>query len=60
MFLLVSPNSSKWWRLKYRRPDSGKENSLSLGTYPDVSLKRAWQKRDDARALLADGIDPAV
>ena len=58
MFLLVQPNGSKWWRLKYRRPDSGKENLLSLGVYPDVSLKRAREKRDEARTLLADGIDP--
>lgn len=59
MFLLVRPNGSKWWRLKYRRPGTGKENLLSLGTFPEVSLKRAREKRSEARRLLADGIDPA-
>ena len=58
MFLLVNPNGSRWWRFRYRRPGTRKENLLSLGTYPDVSLKRAREKRDDARRLLADGIDP--
>ncbi len=58
MFLLVNPTGSRWWRFKYRRPGTHKENLLSLGTYPDVSLKRAREKRDDARRLLADGIDP--
>ncbi|MEZ5544238.1 MAG: integrase arm-type DNA-binding domain-containing protein [Lysobacteraceae bacterium] len=60
LFLLVNPNGSRWWRWKYRRPDTGKENLLSLGTFPDVSLKRAREKRDDARKLLADGIDPGA
>src|SRR6185312_8649811 len=58
MFLLVNPTGSRWWRFKYRRPGTRKENLLSLGTYPDVSLKRAREKRDEARRLLADGIDP--
>ena len=60
LFLLVTPAGGKLWRLKYRRPGTRKENLLSLGSYPDVSLKRARQKRDDARTLLADGIDPAA
>lgn len=60
MFLLVKPNGSKWWRWKYRRPVTGKENLLSLGTFPDVSLRRAREKRDEARKLLADGIDPGA
>jgi len=58
LYLLVQPNGSRWWRFDYRRPGTGKRNTLSLGTYPDVSLKRAREKRDDARKLLADGIDP--
>ncbi|MEO6969195.1 MAG: integrase arm-type DNA-binding domain-containing protein [Rhodanobacteraceae bacterium] len=58
MFLLVMPAGGKRWRLKYRRPDSHKENSLSLGVFPDVSLKQARERRDEARKLLADGIDP--
>lgn len=58
MFLLVQPSGAKWWRLKYRRPGTKAENTLSLGTYPDVSLKQARDRRDAARKLLADGIDP--
>jgi len=58
MYLLVRPNSSKWWRLDYRRPGTGKRNTLSLGVYPDVSLKQARERREEARKLLADGVDP--
>lgn len=60
LFLLVNSNGSRWWRWKYRRPGTGKENLLSLGTFPDVSLKRAREKREEARTLLADGIDPGA
>lgn len=58
MYLLVKPEGGKLWRFDYRRPGSGKRNTLSPGTYPDVSLKRARQKRDELRTLLAGGIDP--
>jgi integrase len=58
LYLEVSPAGGKWWRLKYRY--SGKEKRLSLGVYPDVSLKDARQRRDDARKLLANDIDPSV
>jgi integrase len=58
LFLLVQPDGSRWWRFTYRRPGSKKRNTLSLGTYPDVSLKKARERRDEARTLLADGIDP--
>ena len=57
LFLLVTPAGGKWWRLKYRF--DGKEKLLSLGTYPDVSLKDARERRDNARKKLADGIDPS-
>ena len=59
LFLLVVPTkkgSGKRWRFKYRF--SGQEKLLTLGTYPDVSLAKARIKRDEARQLLADGIDP--
>ena len=56
MYLLVQPNGGKWWRLKYRV--KRKEKLISLGVYPDVSLKAARDKRDDARKKLAAGIDP--
>lgn len=59
LFLLIAPSGGKWWRLKYRRPD-GKENLLSLGTYPDVSLRAARGKRDALRKLLAADIDPST
>ena len=57
LFLLVTPSGGRWWRLKYRF--DGKEKLLSLGTYPDVGLKAAREQRDEARRLLASGIDPA-
>lgn len=58
MYLLVQPSGAKWWRLKYRF--EGKEKSISLGTYPDVSLKQARTNRDNARQLIATGIDPSA
>lgn len=58
MYMLVKPDGAKWWRFDYRRPDTRKRNTLSLGTYPDVSLRKARDRRDEARKLLADGIDP--
>jgi integrase len=56
LYLEVAPSGGKWWRLKYRF--DGKEKRLSLGVYPDVSLKDARQRRDDARKLLANDTDP--
>lgn len=56
LFLYVTPNGSKYWRLKYRY--QGKEKLLALGVYPDVSLAFAREQRDDARKLLASDIDP--
>ena len=58
MFLLVNPDGSRWWRFRYYRPGTKKRNTLSLGTFPDVSLKQARERREDARKLVADGIDP--
>ncbi len=57
LYLEVSPTGGKWWRLKYRY--NGKEKRLSLGVYPDVPLKVARNKRDEARKLLAAGTDPS-
>ena len=56
MHLLVHPNGSKYWRLQYRF--DGKQKMLALGVYPDVSLADARTRRDDARNLLANNIDP--
>jgi len=55
MYLLVS-STGKYFRFDYRF--SGKRKTLSLGVYPDVSLSKARQKREEARRLLQDGIDP--
>ncbi|MEF3695551.1 tyrosine-type recombinase/integrase [Desulfolutivibrio sp.] len=57
LYLEISRNGGKWWRLKYRI--QGKEKRLSLGVYPDVSLKGARERRDEARKLLATGVDPS-
>ena len=57
LYLEVSTNGGKWWRLKYRF--AGKEKRLSLGIYPEVSLKDARDRRDALRKHLADGIDPS-
>jgi len=56
LYLEVNPAGGKWWRWKYRF--GGKEKRLSLGVYPDVSLKAAREKRDAARQQLAAGINP--
>ena len=58
LYLEVSPSGGKWWRLKYRF--GGKEKRLSLGTYPDTGLKAAREKRDEARKLIGNGIDPGA
>lgn len=56
LFLHVAPNGGKWWRLKYRF--GGKEKLISLGTYPSISLKDARQRREEAKEMLAKGVDP--
>lgn len=58
LYLLLNPNGSKWWRIKYRF--DGKEKLLSLGVYPDTGLAEARSKRDAARKQLALGIDPGA
>lgn len=57
LYLEVAPSGGKWWRFKYRYAD--KEKRLSLGTYPDTSLKAARERRDEARRLVAAGVDPS-
>ncbi|MBO4335976.1 MAG: integrase arm-type DNA-binding domain-containing protein [Desulfovibrio sp.] len=57
MYLEVTPKGSKRWRMKYRF--WGKENRLSLGLYPQVSLAQAREKCQEARKLIAEGIDPS-
>jgi integrase len=57
LYLEVSPAGGKWWRLKYRF--AGKEKRLSLGVYPDVSLKDARDSREECRRMLAGSVDPS-
>jgi integrase len=57
LFVIVRPNGARWWRFRYRY--AGREKTISLGTYPDTSLKLARQKRDEARADLAANTDPS-
>ncbi|NNK96479.1 MAG: tyrosine-type recombinase/integrase [Desulfobacterales bacterium] len=56
MYLLVN-KAGKYFRLDYRF--AGKRKTLALGVYPDVKLSVAREKRDDARKLIANGVDPA-
>lgn len=60
LYLLIKSNGSKSWRFNYYRPGvtPKKRVLLSFGLYPDVSLAAAREKRDDARTLVAAGIDP--
>lgn len=56
LFLLITPTGGRLWNFKYRF--SGKEKKLSLGAYPAVSLADARQRRENAKKLLANGVDP--
>jgi integrase len=58
LFLLTTPTGGKLWRFKYRLDGKGK--LLALGTYPEISLADARVRREKARKLLANGIDPGV
>jgi integrase len=55
--LLINPNGSKWWRFRYRI--AGVEKTISFGVYPDVPAKLARERRQEARTLVAQGIDPS-
>ncbi|WP_461521080.1 tyrosine-type recombinase/integrase [Porticoccus sp.] len=57
LYLQVMPNGSKYWRLKYRF--GGKEKVLALGVHPEIGLKEAREKRDEARKLIGNGVDPS-
>lgn len=58
LFLHVSTTGNRSWRMKYRF--AGKEKLLTFGSYPDIALRDAREKRDAAKAILRDGRDPAV
>jgi hypothetical protein len=56
LFLFVTPSGNKLWRMAYRF--AGKQKELSIGSYPEITLAKAREKRDDARRLIANGTDP--
>ena len=58
LFLLITPSGGKLWKFKYRF--EGKEKKLSFGAYPDISPAEARQRREQARSLLANGVDPSI
>ena len=58
LYLLVNTSGSRWWRFKYYF--QGREKLLSLGVYPDISLKDARERCDDARKSVAKQIDPSA
>ena len=57
LYLLVKPNGTKAWRFNYRF--NGKQKTLAIGVFPDVSLKAAREKHKEARERLANDIDPS-
>ncbi len=58
LYLLLNPDGSRYWRLKYRI--AGREKQISLGVHPNVGLKLARDRRDEARKLVAAGVDPSA
>ena len=58
LFLFITPSGGKLWHFKYRY--DGKEKKLTLGSYPEISLFDARRRRDDARKMLANDIDPSA
>ncbi len=58
LYLRIEPSGGRYWRFNYRF--CGKQKTLALGVYPDVSLAKARERLGDARELLADGVDPAA
>ena len=57
LYLLVKPNKTKAWRFNYRF--NGRQKTLAIGVFPDVSLKAAREKHKEARENLANDIDPS-
>jgi hypothetical protein len=58
LYLKVMPNGGRYWRFNYRF--NGKQKTLTLGNYPDVSLAKARESHHEARRQLAEGIDPGA
>jgi hypothetical protein len=63
LYLLMTPGGARLWRFRYRFPprsSGNKENLISLGRYPEVSLAQARERRDAARKDVANGVDPSL
>jgi integrase len=58
MYLIVTPENARYWRMDYRF--AGKRRTLAIGVYPSVTLAAARGRREEARALLAEGVDPGA
>lgn len=58
LYLEVTPSNGRFWRLKYRF--NGRESTLTIGSYPEISLAQARRSRDEARIQLYNNIDPNV
>ncbi|MCE7488935.1 integrase arm-type DNA-binding domain-containing protein [Klebsiella variicola] len=58
LLLYVKTTGSKIWRLRYYQPYTRKRHTLTIGSYPEIRLQEARQKREEARLMLARGIDP--
>lgn len=56
LYLIVTPDGAKWWRQRYKW--AGKEQTLSLGTYPSIGLADARARRDELRSMVAKGVNP--
>ncbi|WP_254425327.1 integrase arm-type DNA-binding domain-containing protein [Aeromonas dhakensis] len=56
--LVIKPNGSKLWRLRYYRPLTKQRNMISFGSWPEMSLAEAREKRSEAKSLLLQNIDP--
>jgi len=58
LYMQITPDGKKSWRFQYTRPGAGGRNTLGLGDYPAVTVAGARKARDEAKALLGEGIDP--
>lgn len=60
LYFVVHPKGNKRWELRYKKPSTGRWSFLGLGTYPEVGGRWARQKAEEARKLIAQGIDPVI
>ena len=58
LYLIIKPSGTKIWHFRYVKPIINKQTTLSFGAYPETTLAQARIQRDEARALIANGIDP--